>query len=92
MHHARPAKDTLVAFNLSEFASGSDAFSLRTRTKKVDGGWKLSGRKMWVTSSREAGLLLVFAIVVPETKLCGVTSFLLDPRRRYFFVEEDLLG
>jgi len=34
---------------LSEPDSGSDLASLRTKAEKVDGGWKLNGRKIWTT-------------------------------------------
>jgi acyl-CoA dehydrogenase len=34
---------------LSEPDSGSDLASLRTRADRVDGGWKLNGRKIWTT-------------------------------------------
>jgi acyl-CoA dehydrogenase len=34
---------------LSEPDSGSDLASLRTKAEKIDGGWKLNGRKIWTT-------------------------------------------
>lgn len=53
----------LGSFCLSEPASGSDAFALQTRAKKVDGGYVLNGSKMWITNSYEAEIFLIFANV-----------------------------
>ena len=41
--------DYAFCIGLSEPDSGSDLASLRTRADKVDGGWKLNGRKIWTT-------------------------------------------
>lgn len=51
----------LGSFCLSEPASGSDAFAMKTTaTKSADGSYyTLSGSKMWITNSAEAGLFLV---------------------------------
>jgi glutaryl-CoA dehydrogenase len=48
-------------FGLTEPDSGSDPGSLRTRAKKVDGGYLLSGQKMWITNSPIADLAVVWA-------------------------------
>ena len=40
----------LSAFAISEPDVGSDPSSVRTRAEKVDGGWRLTGPKMWVTN------------------------------------------
>jgi butyryl-CoA dehydrogenase/short/branched chain acyl-CoA dehydrogenase len=44
----RLAVDTASAYALSEAGSGSDAFALQTRAEKFDGGYRLSGRKLWI--------------------------------------------
>ncbi len=41
--------DYAFCIGLSEPDSGSDLASLRTRADRVDGGWKLNGRKIWTT-------------------------------------------
>jgi glutaryl-CoA dehydrogenase len=48
-------------FGLTEPDSGSDPASMKTRAKKVDGGYLLSGSKMWITNSPVADVFVVWA-------------------------------
>lgn len=48
-------------FGLTEPDGGSDPASMKTRAKKVDGGYKISGAKQWITSAPIADLYLVWA-------------------------------
>ncbi|MCC7151076.1 MAG: acyl-CoA dehydrogenase family protein, partial [Rubrivivax sp.] len=48
-------------FGLTEPNHGSDPGSMITRAKKVDGGWKISGTKMWITNSPIADVFVVWA-------------------------------
>lgn len=50
-------------FGLTEPDSGSDPASMRTRARKVDGGWRLNGAKMWITNAPIADLAVVWAKV-----------------------------
>jgi alkylation response protein AidB-like acyl-CoA dehydrogenase len=65
------------AYALSEASSGSDAFSLETTARRVDGGYRLSGRKLWITNAREADVFLVFASVDRALRHRGVTAFII---------------
>ncbi|MCB9928800.1 MAG: acyl-CoA dehydrogenase [Alphaproteobacteria bacterium] len=49
------------AFGLTEPDHGSDAGGLKTRAKKVDGGYVLNGAKMWITSSPIADVFVIWA-------------------------------
>jgi len=49
------------AFGLTEPDHGSDAGGLRTRAKKVDGGYRVTGAKMWITSSPIADTFVIWA-------------------------------
>jgi glutaryl-CoA dehydrogenase len=48
-------------FGLTEPDAGSDPSSMRTRAKKVDGGYLLSGSKTWISNSPIADVLVVWA-------------------------------
>jgi len=48
-------------FGLTEPDAGSDPASMRTRAKKVDGGFLLNGSKTWITNSPLADVVLVWA-------------------------------
>jgi len=60
-------------FGLTEPDSGSDPASMRTTAKKTDGGYSISGTKMWITNSPVADVFVVWA------KLDGVIrGFILE--------------
>ena len=48
-------------FGLTEPDAGSDPGGMRTRAQKIDGGYRLSGTKMWITNSPIADVFVVWA-------------------------------
>jgi alkylation response protein AidB-like acyl-CoA dehydrogenase len=75
----------LTALAITEPASGSDAASIRTRARPVDGGYVLSGQKAWISNGGVAELYVIFATVAPGSGHRGVTAFLVrsdDPGLR----------
>lgn len=90
----RLCTETVGAYALSEASSGSDAFGLQTRAVKADGGWKLTGRKLWITNGAEAGMYIVFATVDPSKGYKGITAFIVERTAAGFSVgkKEDKLG
>jgi len=48
-------------FGLTEPNSGSDPASMSTRAEKVEGGYRLTGNKMWITNSPIADVFVVWA-------------------------------
>lgn len=70
--------ELIGAHAMSEPDSGSDAFSLRTRARRVAEGYILNGTKMFVTNAPIANMALVFATVDPAKGRGGVTAFLVD--------------
>ena len=88
------AKDTIGAYALSEAASGSDAFALQTRAVADGDGFRISGRKLWITNAAEAGIFLVFANANPEAGYKGITCFIVEWDANGFSVghKEDKLG
>ncbi len=57
-------------FGLTEPDSGSDPASMKTRAKKVDGGYLISGSKMWITNSPIADVFVVWA-KNDDGQICG---------------------
>jgi alkylation response protein AidB-like acyl-CoA dehydrogenase len=86
--------DTVGAYALSEPSSGSDAFGLATRAEKRDGGYVLTGRKMWITNGAEAEVYVVFANANPPAGYKGITAFIVERGFPGFAVgkKEDKLG
>ncbi len=62
--------DKLGCFGLTEPDHGSDPSSMASRARKVDGGWRLSGNKTWITHAPIADLMVVWA-KNDEGKVCG---------------------
>jgi len=48
-------------FGLTEPDAGSDPGGMRTRAEKIEGGYRLSGSKMWITNSPIADVFVVWA-------------------------------
>ena len=90
----RLAKDVAGAYALSEAGSGSDAFALQTRAEAVADGFRLNGRKLWISNAREAGLFIVFATLDPAAGYRGITAFLVEKNTPGFQIgrKEDKLG
>jgi alkylation response protein AidB-like acyl-CoA dehydrogenase len=82
--------ELIGAHAMSEPDSGSDAYSLRTRARRVDDGYVLNGSKMFVTNAPIAGLTLVFATIDPAKRLGGITAFLVESGTPGFSVGGDL--
>ena len=63
----------------SEPGAGSDLASLQTKATRVDGGWSLSGQKVWTSSARTADWAICLARTSSgEDKHQGITYFLVD--------------
>jgi len=48
-------------FGLTEPDAGSDPAGMRTRAEKIEGGYRISGAKMWITNSPIADVFVVWA-------------------------------
>ena len=72
------AADTVGAYALSEPGSGSDAFALAAKAADAGDHFEITGRKLWTTNAKEAGLFILFANVNPEAGYRGITAFLIE--------------
>ena len=70
-------------FGLTEADSGSDPGSMRTYAKKVKGGWRLSGSKMWITNGPIADLAIVWANTDE-----GIRGFIVETHEKGFSRQE----
>jgi alkylation response protein AidB-like acyl-CoA dehydrogenase len=88
------AQGKVGAYALSEAGSGSDAFALATRAERRDGGFALTGRKLWITNGNEADIFIVLANAKPDAGYRGITAFIVERGFKGFQVgkKEDKLG
>jgi glutaryl-CoA dehydrogenase len=69
--------EVIGCFGLTEPDSGSDPASMRTRARRVEGGYVLDGAKMWITNSPIAHVALVWA-KVEDGDHTSVRGFLVE--------------
>jgi len=72
---------TIGAFALTETDAGSDASAVRTRAVKVDGGWRISGAKQFITSGKIASLVMIVAVTDPNAGKKGLSVFIVPTDR-----------
>ena len=65
--------EKIGCFALTEPTTGSDAASIQAKAERVDGGYRISGHKQWITNGRVAGTMIVFARATN-----GVTAFVVS--------------
>ena len=70
--------EALGAFALTEPQAGSDAAQIRLRAEPVEGGYRLTGSKIWISNAPEAERYLVFAVVDPSARSRGMAAFLVE--------------
>ena len=65
--------EKIGCFALTEPTTGSDAAAIQAKAERVDGGYRISGHKQWITNGRVAGTMIVFARATN-----GVTAFVVS--------------
>jgi acyl-CoA dehydrogenase len=75
----------LQAFGVTEPSVGSDTTALQTTATRVDGGWSISGQKLWTSRAEHSDLMLLLARTTPadqvEKRTEGLSTFLVDMKR-----------
>jgi acyl-CoA dehydrogenase len=67
-----------TALAITEPQSGSDAASIRTRARRADGGYVLSGQKAWISNGGVARFYVIFATVQAGSGHRGITAFIVE--------------
>lgn len=70
--------DITFAIGMSEPDAGSDLANIRSRADKVDGGWRLNGRKIWTTNGHRADYMIGLFRTDPRAegaRHAGMTQF-----------------
>jgi alkylation response protein AidB-like acyl-CoA dehydrogenase len=72
--------ECFFAIGMSEPDTGSDLASVRTRGKRVAGGWLLSGTKTWTSGAHGAHALVALARTAPreDDRHAGLTQFIVE--------------
>jgi alkylation response protein AidB-like acyl-CoA dehydrogenase len=77
------AGECAFGIGMSEPDSGSDLASVRTRAERVDGGWRVTGTKVWTSGAHEADAFIALvrtSPVDPGDRHAGLTQLLVDLR------------
>ena len=75
--------EVVFGIGMSEPDSGSDLASVRTRAEQVDGGWRLTGTKVWTSGAHEADAFFALARSTPldpAHRHAGLSQFIVDLR------------
>ncbi len=75
---------------LTEPGAGSDVASLATRAARVDGGYVLDGRKMFITNGGIADVAVVYARTGPEPGHAGLSAFVVEKGAKGFSASRSL--
>jgi isovaleryl-CoA dehydrogenase len=70
--------DHVGALAMSEPQAGSDVVSMQLRADRRDGGYVLTGRKMWITNGPDADVFVVYAKTDPAAGARGITAFIVE--------------
>ena len=86
--------EKLIAFGLSEKASGSDAGSLRTRATLEDGQYRIEGDKKWNTNGNAASIYTVYCSTRPDRGSRGISPIVVEKGTPGFEIgkREELMG
>ncbi|MEO8241885.1 MAG: acyl-CoA dehydrogenase family protein [bacterium] len=80
----------IAAFALTEPGSGSDVAATATTAERVQGGWRLSGEKTWISNAGIADVYVVFARTGEAPGARGLSAFLMPADVAGLTVEERL--
>lgn len=80
--------EMLGAHALTEAGSGSDTYALASTARKVDGGYRLDGTKIYIGLAPYCDMAMVFAKTNPDAGKWGISIFLVDADSDGFVVSD----
>lgn len=74
------AGECFVALGMSEPDAGSDLASIRTRARRVDGGWRVTGTKVWTSGAHIASAMMTLVRTSDQESdhRTGLSQLLID--------------
>ncbi len=88
-HFIQPVLDARLSscFALTEEGAGSDAGALSTRAERTAQGWRLTGRKRYISGAPLADLAVVLASTSEDPEVREITAFFVEASRPGYRVE-----
>jgi len=87
-----PSGDLHMSFAVTEPDAGTDTTRIKTFGRKVDGGWLISGQKVWITKAQQAERVLILARTTKreecEKRTDGMTLFFAPMDRDHIQIRE----
>ena len=68
----------IACFALSEPDGGSNIRAMKTRAEKIDGGYKISGSKLYITNAPLADFMILAARTAPSLKPSAISLFIVE--------------
>lgn len=78
LYLGRAVAGSPAAFALTEPGAGSDVAAIATRAARAEGGYRLSGSKIWISNAPLAEFFVVFAKTDPEAGHRGLSAFVVE--------------
>ena len=72
------AGEVVCAIAMTEPGTGSDLQGIRTRARRVDGGWRVDGQKTFISNGQHADLVIVVTRTDPQAGSKGMTLLLIE--------------
>ena len=82
--------EKIFCLGITEPDAGSDVQNISTHATKVDGGWIVNGRKIFITNGRRAHAMTLVAKTDREAGHQGISLFIVDTNAEGYKVERTL--
>lgn len=72
--------EIFFCIGMSEPDAGSDLAAIRTRARKVDGGWRIDGAKLWTSNAQRSDFMITLVRTAPrgDVRHEGLSQFIVD--------------